>query len=133
MEGTTLDGSAEAITAVLERKKTEIDALISGRHADASFREGLREGVRNYCAVSALHDLCLAQLKRDYAQGTRGHIRDVHRFLSSPESEDEFALRDMLNFVLGLLDCYVSLLERQADTQVTSALSNLDAKDLTHV
>lgn len=133
MEGTSVDGSAATIIAALERRKAEVAALIRDRRNDAPFREGLREGVQQYCAAIALYDLHLAQLKRDYARGTREHMQEVHRFLSSPESEDEFEFRDMLNFVLGLLDCYVSFLERQADTQATSALSNLDSRDLTHV
>ena len=133
MEHTILDGSAAAIMAALERKRAEIDALISSRPNDAAFRDGLRKGVQHYCAAGALRNLQLAEMKRDYAQGTREHVRNVHRFLSSPESEDEFALREMLNFVLGLLSCYVSLVETQADNQAASALSNLDVRHLTHV
>lgn len=132
MEGRVLDGGAGAITAALQRNRAKIEQLIASRRDGQTFRDGLHDGVQHYCATTALHDLQLATLKRDYARGTREHVREVHRFLSSPESEDEFALRSMLNFVLGLLACYVEMTEDQAEIHAARALSNLDPHDLTH-
>src|SRR5262245_44522271 len=133
MDATFLDGSAAAITAALERKRKEIDDLIANRRGDRSFHEGLGEGVKQYRALAALHELHLSQLGREYTAGTRQHMRDVNKFLSSRESGDEFELRSMLNFVLGLLRLYVEMTEERAAGQLKSALSSLDIQDLASV
>ena len=133
MDQSVLDGSATTVQVALERKKERQRELIASRRGDPSYRAGLCDGLRLYCAAAALHDLHQADLKRDYTRGTREHIREVQRFLSSPASEDEFELREMLSFVLGLLRISVEFVERQAEMQATSALSNLDREDLAYV
>ena len=132
MRASVFDGGTVALTTALERKRAELHELIASRHDDRSFREGMQKGVEHYRAYAALLDLQLAQLKRDYARGTQEHIREVNAFLSSNASQDEFELRDMLRFVLGLLGHYVFLVEHQSEEQLASALRCLDPQDFSH-